>query len=200
MAISLKKGGKISLAKVAEENGVAALDNIRIGLGWDTNQYSGGGDFDLDASVFVCGADGKALQSNDGKDGFVFYGNTDVPGVHHTGDNKTGAGEGDDEVIEVTLSQLMPEVEKIATTVTIYEADKRKQNFGMVSNAYIRLVDVNSGAELLRYDLGEDYSVETGLVVAELYKRDGEWRFSAIGMGYENGLLGLCKQYGVDAE
>ena len=147
MAISLKKGGKISLAKVAEENGVAALDNIRIGLGWDTNQYSGGG-----------------------------------------------------EVIEVTLSQLMPEVEKIATTVTIYEADKRKQNFGMVSNAYIRLVDVNSGVELLRYDLGEDYSVETGLVVAELYKRDGEWRFSAIGMGYENGLLGLCKQYGVDAE
>lgn len=200
MAISLKKGGKISLAKVAQENGMASLDKMLVGLGWDVNQYSGGGDFDLDATMFVCDASGKALQSNDGLDGMVYYNNKDVPGIHHSGDNRTGEGEGDDESIEITLSQLKPEVEKLAVTVTIYDAETRKQNFGMVSNAYIRLVDSNTGTELLRYDLGEDYSVETGLVVAEIYKKDGEWRFSAVGAGYANGLAGLCKQYGVDAE
>jgi len=200
MAISLKKGGKISLVKVAEENGVAALDNILVGLGWDVNQYSGGGDFDLDATVFVCDASGQALKGNDGNDGMVYYNNKDVAGIHHTGDNRTGDGEGDDEAIEVTLSQLNPEVEKLAFTVTIYQAEERKQNFGMVSNAYVRLVDKNTGKELLRYDLGEDFSVETGIVVAEVYKKDGEWKFSAVGAGYANGLLGLCRQYGVDVE
>jgi tellurium resistance protein TerD len=198
MGISLskeQKGTKISLAKVAEEAGIqGGLTKIQVGLGWDCNVFSGGGDFDLDASVFVCGADGKALP---GLDGFVFYNNKVVAGIEHTGDNRTGAGEGDDETILVDLTALKPEVQKLAFTVTIDKAAEKKQNFGMVSNSYIRLIDSSTGTELLRYDLGEDYSTETALVVAEIYKNNGEWKFNAVGAGFAGGLAALCGNFGV---
>lgn len=196
MGVSLtkvSKGGKVSLAKVAADAGVqGALTNLMVGLGWDTNKYSGGGAFDLDASVFMVKADGK---TDDDK--FIFYNNKIGPGVEHMGDNRTGAGDGDDEVINIDLTKIPDEIAKIAFTVTIFEPDVRKQNFGMVENAYIRIVDAISGTELLRYDLNEDYSVETALVVAELYRNNGEWKFNAIGSGFSGGLGALCANYGI---
>lgn len=194
MPISLTKGQKISLEKAAKDSGVAGgISKIMVGLGWDTARYDGGEAFDLDSSVFLCRADGKVLNDSS----FVFYGNLTSDGVQHLGDNLTGEGDGDDEVIKVDLTALNPSVEKLAVAVTIYESDKRHQNFGMVENSYIRVVDEASGTELLRYDLGEDYSVETAVIVAELYKKDGEWRFNAIGSGFSGGLAALCNNYGV---
>lgn len=194
MAVNLSKGGKISLAKVAADAGISGgLSKIMVGLGWDTNKYDGGADFDLDASAFLVGASGKVE-----KDGnFIFYNNKVAPGVEHQGDNRTGAGDGDDEVIKVDLTAIAPDVDKIAVTVTIDQADVRHQNFGMVSNAYIRIVDEASGTELLRYDLGEDYSIETAIVVAEIYRHNGEWKFNAIGSGFAGGLAALCNNYGL---
>ena len=191
MAISLKKGQKVDLTKTNP-----GLKNILIGLGWDTNKYDGGKDFDLDASVFLLGASGKVASDDD----FVFYGNLKHKSgaVEHLGDNLTGAGEGDDEEIKIDLSLVPADVEKIDFTVTIYEAEERKQNFGQVENAFIRVVDATNNKELIRYDLGEDFSIETAVVIGELYRNKGEWKFNAIGSGFSGGLASLGKNYGVN--
>ncbi|MCL2325099.1 MAG: TerD family protein [Proteobacteria bacterium] len=191
MAISLQKGQKVDLTK-----GNANLSKIFVGLGWDTNKYDGGYDFDLDASAFLLGASGKVQRDED----FVFYGNlAHLSGsVEHTGDNLTGDGEGDDEVINIDLSLVPANIAKIVITVTIHEARPRGQNFGLVSNAYIRVVDAVNGSELIHYDLGEDFSIETAIVVAEFYRHNGEWKFGAIGSGFSNGLYALCQHFGVN--
>ena len=192
MAVNLSKGQKVDLTKSNP-----GLNRILIGLGWDTNRYDGGYDFDLDASAFLLGANGKCTSDSD----FIFYGNTTHPsgGVQHAGDNRTGDGEGDDEQIHVELNKVPANIERIAVTVTIYEADVRRQNFGQVSNAYVRIVDENTNTEIVRYDLEEDFSIETALVVGELYRHNGEWKFNAIGSGYQGGLAALCRSYGIDA-
>ena len=191
MAVSLSKGQKVDLTK-----GNPGLSKIIVGLGWDTNKYDGGADFDLDAAAFLLAANGKVASDSD----FVFYGNLkhSSGGVEHMGDNLTGEGDGDDEQIKVNLASIPASVEKIGFTVTIYEAESRKQNFGQVSNAYIRIVDETSNTELIRYDLGEDFSVETAVVVGELYRNNGEWKFNAIGSGFQGGLRALCQNYGVN--
>ena len=174
MAISLSKGEKISLRKQAP-----GLNNILVGLGWDTNRYDGGFDFDLDASVFMLGKNGK-VPSNDE---FIFYGQTKYKNgsVIHTGDNRTGEGEGDDEAIKVELSKLPDYIQKLVFTVTIYEADLRKQNFGQVDNAYIRIVNEEAGNEICRFDLGEDFSIENSVNVGEIYLDEGEWKWKEHG-------------------
>lgn len=194
MPVNLSKGGKVSLAKAAADAGVAGLSKVAVGLGWDTNRYDGGSDFDLDASAFLVKADGKVRNEND----FVFYGNPSSAGVTHTGDNKTGDGDGDDERIIIDLNAVPEEIQKIPFTVTIHEADSRGQNFGMVENSYIRVMDEATGTELIRYDLGEDYSIETAVVVGELYRNNGEWKFNAVGSGFQGGLAALCGNYGVE--
>lgn len=196
MSVVLSKGNKVSLAKVASDAGVSALRNVVVGLGWDVNRYDGGSQFDLDAAAFMLKGDGKVRSDAD----FIFYNNKEGQGVHHTGDNRTGEGDGDDEQIKVVLNEVPADVEKIAFTVTIDQADTRNQNFGMVENAYIRVVDEATGTELLRYDLGEDYSIETAVVVAEIYRNNGEWKFNAIGSGFQGGLKALCGNFGIDAE
>ncbi len=193
MPINLSKGQKVSLTK---EN--PGLKKIMVGLGWDVNAFDSGADFDLDASAFLTGANGKCLTDQE----FIFYGNLEHQSgaVVHLGDNRTGAGEGDDEQIEVDLSLVPANIERIAFTVTIYDADKRRQNFGQVSNSYCRIVDEATGEEIVHFDLGEDFSIETALVVGELYKHNGEWKFNAIGSGFQGGLAALCAHYGIDAE
>ena len=190
MAISLKKGQKVDLTKTNP-----GLKEILVGLGWDTNRYDGGKDFDLDTSIFLLGASGKVNSDED----FVFYGNLKhVSGsVEHLGDNLTGAGSGDDEQIKIDLSKVPANVEKIDFTVTIYEADTRNQNFGQVENAFIRVVNSATGEELIRYDLSEDFSVETAVIVGELYRNKGEWKFNAVGSGFEGGLPALGRNFGV---
>ncbi|MBQ8904823.1 MAG: TerD family protein [Ruminococcus sp.] len=192
MAISLQKGQKIDLTKTNP-----GLTKIVVGLGWDTNKYDGGSDFDLDSAAFLVGEDGKAPSEAD----FVFYNNCKhVSGsVEHCGDNRTGAGDGDDETMKIDLSAVPANISKIAFTVTIHEADVRKQNFGQVSNAYIHIINEANGEELIRYDLGEDFSIETAVVVAELYRNAGEWKFTAIGSGFQGGLAALCANYGLNA-
>ena len=191
MAVSLKKGQKVDLTKTNP-----GLKEILIGLGWDTNKYDGGSEFDLDSAAFLLGASGKVNSDGD----FVFYGNLKHASgaVEHMGDNLTGAGEGDDEQIKIDLSKVPADIEKIDFTVTIYEADERKQNFGQVENAFIRVVNVATGEELIRYDLGEDFSIETAVVIGELYRNKGEWKFNAIGSGFSGGLEALCKNFGVN--
>lgn len=196
MAVSLSKGGKVSLAKAAESAGVSTLTKVVVGLGWDTNRYDGGDQFDLDAVAFMLKGDGKVRSDAD----FIFYNNKDGQGVKHTGDNRTGEGDGDDEQIIVDLNAVPSDIEKIAFTVTIDKAAERSQNFGMVENSFIHIVDEATGAELIRYDLGEDYSIETAVVVGELYRNNGEWKFNAIGSGFQGGLAALCANYGIDAE
>lgn len=190
MTISLKKGERISLAKVAPSL-VAGF----IGLGWDVNTTDTGTDFDLDVSVFLLGDNDKLVSDKH----FIFYNNLVSPdsdqSVKLLGDNRTGEGEGDDEGLIVDLRKVPSDVAKIVITVTIYEADKRKQNFGQVSNAYIRLVDVQTKEEVLRYDLTEDFSVETAVIMAELYRKDGDWRLNAIGSGFQGGLQALLDRY-----
>ena len=189
--ISLFKGQKVDLTK-----GNPGLSKILVGLGWDTKKYDGGYDFDLDAAAFLLGKDGHVQSDYD----FVFYNNLkhSSGAVQHMGDNLTGAGDGDDEQIKIDLSKLPANIDKVAFTVTIHEADTRKQNFGQVSNAFIRIVDENSGKELIHYDLGEDFSVETAVVVGELYRNAGEWKFNAIGSGFKGGLRALCLNFGVN--
>jgi tellurium resistance protein TerD len=189
MAVSLQKGGRISLDKAAP-----GLKNILVGLGWDP-RVTDGAEFDLDASAFLVGASGKVRGDTD----FIFYNQLKSPcgSVEHTGDNRSGAGEGDDEVIYVYLDKVPADVAKIVFTVTIHEADVRKQNFGQVGNAYIRLVNKDTGAEVVRFDLGEEYSTETAMVFAELYRSGAEWKFNAIGQGYAGGLAPMARQYGV---
>ncbi|MDO4176835.1 MAG: TerD family protein [Bacillota bacterium] len=191
MAVNLSKGQKVSLTK-----GNPGLSKIVVGLGWDTNKYDGGFDFDLDAAAFLLGANGKVTSDSD----FIFYGNLKhgSGAVEHMGDNLTGDGDGDDEQIKVNLSAVPANIEKIGFTVTIYDAETRKQNFGQVSNAYIRIFDEASNTELIRYDLGEDFSIETAVVVGEMYRNNGEWKFNAIGSGFQGGLEALCKNYGVN--
>lgn len=196
MAVSLSKGGKVSLAKAAESAGVSTLTKVVVGLGWDTNRYDGGDQFDLDAAAFMLKGDGKVRSDAD----FIFYNNKDGQGVKHTGDNRTGEGDGDDEQIIVDLNAVPSDIEKIAFTVTIDKAAERSQNFGMVENSFIHIVDEATGTELVRYDLGEDYSIETAVVVGELYRNNGEWKFNAIGSGFQGGLAALCANYGIDAE
>lgn len=189
MAISLNKGGNLSLSKTDP-----TLTRLLIGLGWDERATSGA-EFDLDASVFLLNNTGKVRGDHD----FIFYNQLRSAdgAVEHTGDNRSGAGEGDDEAIKVNLSLVSPEIEKIVVTVTIHDAQARGQNFGMVSNAFIRVVNDESGAEVVRFDLAEDYSVETAMVFGEVYRHNGEWKFRAVGQGYSGGLAAMCAQYGI---
>ena len=191
MAITLSKGQKVSLTK-----GNPGLKHIVVGLGWDTNMFDGGDDFDLDVSLFMVGKSGKVEQDED----FIFYNNLKHPSeaVEHLGDNRTGDGDGDDEEILVDFSKMPDRIEKIAVTVTIYEAKERRQNFGQVNNSYVRLVNSDNEEELLRYDLGEEFSIETAIVVCEIYRHNGEWKFSAVGSGFEGGLEALCRSYGLN--
>lgn len=191
MPINLSKGQKVDLTK-----GNPGLKNIMVGLGWDVNAFDSGSDFDLDAAAFMVGDNGKCPTDKE----FVFYGNLEHTSgsVKHLGDNLTGAGDGDDEQIQIDLNKIPDNVARIAFTVTIYEAEARRQNFGQVSNAFIRIVDESTGTELIRYDLGEDFSIETAVVVGELYRNNGEWKFNAIGSGFQGGLAALCGHYGIE--
>ncbi|KAB2952600.1 TerD family protein [Heliorestis acidaminivorans] len=190
MGISLSKGQKVDLTK-----GNASLKKIGIGLGWDTNKYDGQHDFDLDASVFLVSPSGKVENDKN----FIFYNNLQDPSgaVVHSGDNRTGDGDGDDEYVSIELDKVPENVAKIAFTVTIHDAPERSQNFGQVSNAYIRVIDEATNNELMRFDLGEDFSVETAVVAGELYRHQGEWKFNAIGSGFQGGLGALCNNYGL---
>jgi tellurium resistance protein TerD len=190
MAISLQKGQRVSLDKVAP-----GLTAAFIGLGWDTNVTDTGGSFDLDASVFLLNSNEKLISDEH----FIFYNNLTSPdpdkSVKHMGDNLTGEGEGDDEGIIADLRKVPENVSKIVITVTIHEANKRKQNFGQVRNAFVRLVNVETKEEILRYDLEENFSIETALIMAEIYRKDGEWRMNAVGAGYQGGLQALLNRY-----
>ncbi len=190
MGVSLQKGGNLSLDKASP-----GIRKVVVGLGWD-ERATDGAEFDLDASVFLLGANGKIRSDRD----FIFYNQaTSACGsVQHTGDNRTGQGEGDDESIRVDLVGVPQDVQTIAVTVTIHEADARHQNFGQVANAFIRVVNEDTGAEVCRYDLTEDYSIETAMIFGELYRKDGEWKFRAVGQGYQGGLAAMCRQYGVN--
>lgn len=190
MALNLKKGQRIDLTK-----GNAGLSKVLVGLGWDTNQYDGSADFDLDATAFVLDKNGKSI----GEEYVVFYNNLSAfdGAIEHTGDNRTGEGEGDDEQIIVDLKNLPEKAEKISFCITIHDAEERNQTFGQVSNSFVRMVDANSNEELFFFDLGEDFSVETAIVAGELYRHNGEWKFAAIGAGYQGGLEALCQDYGL---
>ena len=191
MAITLVKGQKIDLTKTNP-----GLKKAVIGLGWDTNKYCGGHAFDLDSSVFLVGSNGRTNHDED----FIFYNNLESrnKAVIHAGDNRTGEGDGDDEQIILEFDKMPQDVERMAVAVTIHEAMERGQNFGQVSNAYVRVLDEATGTELIRYDLGEDFSIETALIVCEIYRHNGEWKFSAVGSGFQGGLAALCKNYGLD--
>lgn len=193
MAVNLSKGQRVSLDK--------SVTMARIGLGWDVNRYDGGQDFDLDACVFLLGANGKVLRDED----FIFYNNLTARdgAVTHMGDNRTGSGDGDDETIIIDFAKVPAEVEKIAVTVTIFNAEQNHQNFGQVSNSYVRVVKVDSpedpnGEEVLRFDLVEEFSIETAIVVCEIYRYNGDWKFNAVAAGYQGGLEALCRSYGVN--
>jgi tellurium resistance protein TerD len=189
MALSLQKGGNLSLSKTDP-----SLSKILIGLGWDERSTDGTG-FDLDASAFLLTASGKVRGDAD----FIFYNqlkSTDGS-VEHTGDNRTGQGDGDDESMKVDLSKVPAEVTKVAFTVTIHDAEARRQNFGQVANAFIRVVNDVTGTEIVRYDLAEDYSTETAMVFGELYRNNEEWKFRAVGQGYAGGLKAMCDQFGI---
>ncbi len=191
MPVNLSKGQKVDLTK-----GNPGLNNILVGLGWDTNKYDGGSAFDLDSEVFLIDETGKV--TNDGD--FVFYGNLKHASgsVTHLGDNLTGEGAGDDEQVQIDLSKVPANIAKIDFTVTIYEPEQRNQNFGQISNAFIRVVDQSTNTELCRFDLGEDFSVETAVVVGEIYRHNGEWKFNAVGSGFSGGLKAVCQNFGVN--
>ncbi len=191
MAISLQKGGNVNLSKEAPN-----LKKIIIGLGWDPRSTDGA-TFDLDGSAFLLKNDGKVRGDSD----FIFYNNlksTDGS-IVHTGDNQTGEGEGDDERIEIDLSRVPTEIERISITVTIHDADARRQNFGMVSKAFIRCLNAEGEREIARYDLSEDSSTETAMIFGEIYRYNGEWKFKAIGQGFNGGLGPLARSFGVNA-
>ncbi len=191
MAINLQKGQRVSLD--------SSMKLALVGLGWDTNRYDGGYDFDLDASAFLLGENGKLIRDED----FVFYNNLNGRdgAVVHTGDNLTGEGDGDDEVIIIDFTKIPSEIKKIAICVTIHEAELRRQNFGQVSNAYIRIAKMADefdtvGEQVLKFDLEEEFSIETALVVAEIYNRNGEWKFNAVAAGYQGGLEAIVRSFG----
>ena len=189
MAISLNKGGNLSLSKTDP-----SLNQVLIGLGWDA-RATDGADFDLDASAFLLAANDKVRGETD----FIFYNQTRSPegSVEHTGDNRTGEGDGDDEAVKINLAKVPAEVQKIAITVTIHDAESRGQNFGQVQNAFIRVVNDQTNVEIVRFDLNEDYSTETAMIFGELYRHNGEWKFRAVGQGYNGGLRAMCGQYGI---
>ena len=193
MPVSLQKGQKVSITK-----GNPGLSKVVVGLGWDVNQFDTGDSYDLDTAAFLLTDTGKVSRSED----FVFFGNLNHPsgGVQHMGDNLTGAGDGDDEQIKIDLDRVPQNIQRIAFTVTIYDAEQRRQNFGQINNAFIRVYNEATGEEILRYDLGEDFSIETAAVFGEMYKNAGEWKFNAIGSGYQGGLAALCANYGVEVE
>jgi tellurium resistance protein TerD len=190
MAVSLTKGGNVSLTKEAP-----TMKTTMVGLGWDARATDGAA-FDLDASVFMVGENGKVLNDTS----FIFFNNkTSVCGsVEHQGDNLTGAGEGDDEQVKVSFDKVPADVKKLVFAVTIYDAEARKQNFGMVSNAFIRIVNADSNQEIARFDLSEDASTETAMVFGELYRNGAEWKFKAVGQGFAGGLKALAEQHGVN--
>lgn len=190
MAISLQKGGNVNLSKEAP-----GMKKMLVGLGWNVRATDGDA-FDLDGSVFLLGAGGKVRSDAD----FVFYNqNKSSDGsVAHSGDNRTGAGEGDDESITVDLDKVPADVEKLAVCVTIHDGETKRQNFGMVSNAYVRCVDAVTNAEVARYDLSEDASVETAMIFGEIYRHNGEWKFKAMGQGFKGGLGPMAKNFGVN--
>ena len=189
MAVSLVKGGNVSLTKEAPTMNIAMA-----GLGWDARVTDGQG-FDLDASVFMVGDDGKVL----GDSSFIFFNNkkSTCGSVEHQGDNRTGEGDGDDEQVKIELSKVPAEVKKLVFAVTIYDAEARKQNFGMVSNSYMRIYNNDNGTEIARFDLSEDASTETAMIFGELYRHNGEWKFRAVGQGYAGGLSAMCQQFGI---
>ncbi|GBF82767.1 TerD family protein [Aphanothece sacrum] len=190
MAISLTKGQRISLDKV-----YPGLEAAFVGLGWDVKKVDTGKDYDLDVSVFMLGENEKLISDSH----MIFYNNLKSPDpahcVEHMGDNLTGAGEGDDEVILVNFTKVPADVKKLVFVVTIHDADQRGQSFGQIENSFVRLVDVKTKQEVLRYDLMEDYSIETALIVTEIYRKDGEWRMSAVGSGYQGGLQAILNRY-----
>ena len=190
MSVSLSKGGNVSLTKMAP-----GLTAVSVGLGWDLRTTTGT-DFDLDASALLCGADGKVIDDAH----FVFFNNLTSPdgSVEHTGDNLTGEGEGDDELIHVNLAGASEKIQRVVFPVSIYEGAARGQSFGQVSNAFIRVIDRSNGSELARYDLTEDASTETAMIFGELYRHNGEWKFRAVGQGYASGLSGIAKDFGVN--
>jgi tellurium resistance protein TerD len=190
VAVSLAKGGNVSLSKEAP-----GLHTVRVGLGWD-QRVSDGSAFDLDASVFLLNGSGRVRSDAD----FVFYNNLEGAGgaVVHEGDNRTGEGDGDDETVVVSLDRLPADIEKLSFAVTIHDAEARRQNFGMVTNAFIRIVNAEGGVELARYDLSEDASTETAMVFGELYRYGGEWKFRAVGQGFSGGLGPLARSFGVN--
>lgn len=191
MSVNLQKGGRVSLSKE-----FPGLNKVLVGLGWDTNSSDTGAEFDLDASAFLLDKNGKVANDKN----FVFYNNLNSAdgAVTHTGDNRTGEGEGDDESIKVDFSKLSKDITEIAIVVTIHDATQRKQNFGMVRNAFMRIVDESSNKEIAKYDLEEDFSTETAVEFGKLYFKDNEWRFNAIGSGFKGGLSEFCKKYGVN--
>ena len=190
MAISLTKGQNVSLSKTDP-----SLKNVLVGLGWDA-RLTDGQDFDLDASVFMATENGKVPSDRH----FIFYNQLVSPcgGVEHTGDNLTGDGDGDDESVIVCLDKVESNIKSLFITVTIHDAEARRQNFGQVSNAFVRIVNNDTSDEIVRFDLSEDYSTETAMVFGEIYRHNGEWKFRAIGQGYTGGLYSLCQQYGVN--
>ncbi|KTC10939.1 chemical-damaging agent resistance protein C [Pseudomonas marginalis ICMP 9505] len=190
MALTLQKGGNLSLSKTDP-----TLTKILIGLGWDP-RATDGTEFDLDASAFLLGANGKVRGDAD----FIFYNQLKSAdgSIEHTGDNRTGAGDGDDEVLKIDLSRVPADIDRVAFTVTIHDADARKQNFGQVGGSFIRVVNEVSGAEIVRYDLAEDASTETAMIFAELYRNNGEWKFRAVGSGFAGGLKALANSYGMN--
>lgn len=190
MAITLQKGGNVSLSKTDP-----SLTKVLVGLGWEARSTNGS-DFDLDASLFMVQDNGKVRGDAD----FIFYNQLQSAcgSVVHTGDNKTGAGEGDDEALQITLAGVPAEIKRLVVAVTIHDAVERKQNFGMVRDAFVRVVNLDTDQEIVRFDLSEDYSSETALIFAEIYRHNGEWKFKAVGQGYAGGLAALAIQYGVD--
>ncbi|MFZ2724646.1 MAG: TerD family protein [Methylococcaceae bacterium] len=190
MAVSLGKGGNVSLNK-EEPN----LNKILVGLGWDV-RATDGGDFDLDASLFMLSSSGNVRNDND----FIFYNNLrSIDGsIEHTGDNRTGAGDGDDEMIKVDLQRVPSDIQKLVIGVTIHDADAKRQNFGMIDSAFIRIVNQDNNREIVRYDLSEDMSTETAMLFGEVYRHGGEWKFRALGQGFKGGLGAMAKNYGVN--
>lgn len=190
MAVNLRKGGGVNLTKGTN------LKEAMIGLGWDTKRYEGDKDFDLDLVIFECNKRNRCVN----EDHMIFYHNLEDPehAIKHSGDNRTGEGEGDDETAFIKFDNIADAVERIVIIVTIYEARKNQQNFGLVDNAYIRMVNSKNGEEILRYDLREDFSIQTGVVFGEICRDHGEWRFNALGEGYDKELADFCYDYGID--
>ena len=191
MSVSLSKGQRVDLTK-----GRPSLKNILVGLGWDINHYDGEADFDLDASVFMTKENGKVGKDED----FIFYGNLEhsSKSVKHMGDNRTGDGDGDDEVIKVILEKLPKYAERIVFCATIFEAERRMQNFGMVDNSYIRVINNKNGKEIARYDLKEKFGNSTAIIAGEIYRDGNDWKFHAIGEGVVRGLEELCEKFGIE--